>query len=110
MSCTQGPWRVSTNQDEPEIISELHTTGLAHFMIVPEGAGLGDISDDANLIAAAPDLYAALVAFLEYAEEPPNRNCSCHIAPPCGDCVEYSGMREVFENVRAAMKKARGGQ
>lgn len=24
----------------------------------------------------------------------PKANCSCHINPPCGDCVEYSEARE----------------
>ncbi len=65
--------------------------------------------------AAAPDLAArvieleaenaelrkqadALAEALEravgelYAPEP---GCSCHISPPCSDCVDYAGIREV---------------
>lgn len=49
-------------------------------------------------------LEAALGLFLERCEEPPDRNCSCHIAPPCGDCVEYSGLREAFADAREALK------
>lgn len=25
---------------------------------------------------------------------PPDSNCSCHISPPCSDCVENGGARE----------------
>jgi hypothetical protein len=27
----------------------------------------------------------------------PDRNCSCHISPPCGDCVTYGGLRDLDE-------------
>ena len=26
--------------------------------------------------------------------DPPNANCSCHISPPCNDCVEWAAIRE----------------
>lgn len=34
--------------------------------------------------------------FLERADEPPEPNCSCHLSPPCNDCVDYGGLREAF--------------
>lgn len=49
-------------------------------------------------------LIAALESFMENVEEPPEINCSCHISPPCNDCVDYSSLREAFELGRAAMK------
>jgi hypothetical protein len=36
---------------------------------------------------------------LVYAPEP---NCSCHISPPCGDCVDYARVRELKAEWKAA--------
>lgn len=33
----------------------------------------------------------------------PDAHCSCHIAPPCNDCVENGGLREVLETVKKAL-------
>ena len=41
---------------------------------------------------------------MEVVEEPPESNCSCHISPPCSDCVEWSGLREALLEARTAMK------
>jgi hypothetical protein len=67
-------------------------------------------SADLRLIAAAPDLLEAVWEFLEMTEEPPEPNCSCHIAPPCGDCVDHEGLRGAFKVARAAIAKATGEQ
>lgn len=32
---------------------------------------------------------------------PPDQNCSCHISPPCNDCMEYGGIREAIEQATA---------
>ena len=64
---------------------------------------------DTHLIAAAPELLAALEMMLEAVPEPPEANCSCHLCAPCGDCVEYSGEREAFEFAKDAIAKAKGG-
>ena len=45
-------------------------------------------------------LIDCVQAFLDNIDEPPSPNCSCHIAPPCQDCVEYSGLRETFVQAR----------
>lgn len=37
----------------------------------------------------------------------PEPNCSCHICPPCSDCVEYGGLRDVIETARGAIAAAR---
>lgn len=34
--------------------------------------------------------------------EPPDRNCSCHINPPCSDCVDHSEVREVKQGWKEA--------
>lgn len=57
---TPGPWGISINPDEPEIVAQLCTSGLAYFAIVPsDSVSLGDIVADARLIAAAPELLEA---------------------------------------------------
>jgi hypothetical protein len=30
--------------------------------------------------------------------EAPDSNCSCHISPPCSDCVDYGDIREMKAN------------
>lgn len=66
---TKGPWYVSTDTDEPDVVCELHTSGLAHFLIVPSAENeLGDIFADARLIAATPCLLAALEELRDWYE------------------------------------------
>lgn len=54
-------------------------------------------------------LVAALELMLERIAEPPEANCSCHISPPCNDCVDYYGEREAFEFAKSALASAEGG-
>lgn len=35
----------------------------------------------------------------------PERHCNCHISPPCNDCVEYGGIREIVSHISEYMKK-----
>jgi len=51
-------------------------------------------------------LLAALKELLVQIPEVPERNCSCHISPPCNDCVDNSGLRTAIEESRAAITKA----
>lgn len=51
--------------------------------------------------------------FCEYVKDrtPTNRNCSCHISPPCSDCTEHAHNRELIEHweretVKPCYKKA----
>lgn len=50
-------------------------------------------------------LRAALDNLLEHIELPPEANCRCFVAPPCNDCVEWSGLREAIEQVEKALKE-----
>lgn len=34
----------------------------------------------------------------------PDANCRCHAAPPCGDCVKWSGLREAIEIIDSIEK------
>jgi len=38
----------------------------------------------------------ALINLLK--EETPQSNCSCHISPPCSDCVDNGAVREIIKN------------
>lgn len=42
--------------------------------------------------------------FLELTEVP-DPNCSCHVNPPCGDCVEYGGIRDVRKTANELLKE-----
>lgn len=55
------------------------------------------------------ELLAALEMMLETVPEPPEANCSCHLCAPCGDCVEYSGERDVFDFAKDVIAKSKGG-
>ena len=33
----------------------------------------------------------------------PDANCSCHLHPPCSDCVEFGGIRYILEEFTAAI-------
>lgn len=37
--------------------------------------------------------------------EPPPKNCSCHISPPCSDCVDYGSLREAIELSKTSLKE-----
>jgi hypothetical protein len=52
-------------------------------------------------------LAVALEDLMEATGEPPDRNCSCHISPPCPDCIDYGGWREALENADSARALAK---
>lgn len=53
------------------------------------------------------ELIYLLEDVIEYVEKPPTENCSCHISPPCGDCVDFSHLREVLRSAEIEIKKAK---
>lgn len=55
------------------------------------------------------ELLAALELMLERISEPPEANCSCHLSPPCADCMDFGGEREAFDEARAAIARVKGG-
>lgn len=34
----------------------------------------------------------------------PEKNCSCHLTPPCSDCYEYGLTRELYNSINSGMK------
>lgn len=55
------------------------------------------------MTAVANQLAAAIELLLERIYHPPAANCSCHLSPPCGDCVDYGGLREAIQEAEAAL-------
>lgn len=105
---TPNAWQyVAHNFDKPPYEGDL----AEEYGIYPPLGESGPVAivageNNARLIAAAPDLLAACEAALEelYA---PDVNCSCHVCPPCSDCVDYASTREAIETLKAAIAKAR---
>jgi hypothetical protein len=62
---------------------------------------------DAALICAAPSLLSALQELVNCVDAP-DSNCSCHISPPCSDCVNYGGVRAALKDAAAAIAAAEG--
>jgi len=54
------------------------------------------------------ELLEALKYLYAVTETPPDKNCRCHIDPPCSDCIEYRGLREAINFARKAIAKAKG--
>lgn len=54
------------------------------------------------------DMAQLLEEFIDYTVVP-DANCSCHLSPPCSDCVEYSQIRDFIEQANTAVQKAKEG-
>lgn len=48
-------------------------------------------------------LRTALSYLLEQTETPPEKNCSCHLSPPCSNC-DWSDLREAIDDAEAALR------
>ena len=55
-------------------------------------------------------LVSSASYLLENIDEPPDSNCSCHISPPCCDCVDHSALREAIAEAKKAIEMAEGGE
>ena len=56
------------------------------------------------------ELAGLLEDVLEFIGEPPPPNCSCHISPPCNDCVDHAEAREIDSRINAALARHRAKQ
>lgn len=125
MSHTPGPWTVEEEwysdafpvvdargfqiveaQDMPILLGYTERLGIGHWAEKPGEAYLELDSDEvlanARLIAAAPELLAALKPF---AEEPISDDAYCHRGVvPKGECIRCSRIIAA----RAAIQKAKG--
>ena len=62
-------------------------------------------ADRRYLLGLVDELTAALENLTEFTDVP-DANCSCHLASPCVDCVEYGGIRDALERARVVLVKA----
>ncbi len=56
------------------------------------------------------DRLEGLIEAVENTVSIPERDCSCHLALPCGDCVKWSMLREAMEEARKALVAAAAGK
>ncbi|MCR4338344.1 MAG: hypothetical protein NUW01_00495 [Gemmatimonadaceae bacterium] len=108
---TEGPWIVEREENEPEAGEEwrmrVMSLGEERYLSLIEGAYFvidpsvrpGENEANANLIAAAPDLYAALNDLFATMEHDLRRRVS-----------PTSGYAALIAEVEAALAKARGEQ
>ena len=112
---TSGPWFRTVSQDNEETIYEICTAAengepkeiiarVNHCVITPGLAISDEVRANARLIAAAPDLLAALVNCLPLLEASHLDNS---LAEEETDFVE--GIFEGYKQAIAAIAKAKGG-
>ena len=107
-------WKTAIHKTDGEIICELRSQIEKQSERIEEleaergdsqfCAGCNDAAKTIEKQAAALKLASlALSEGVEYVEEPPEKNCSCHLSPPCNDCVDHSAVREFFMDARKAL-------
>ena len=114
-----GEWTAGNNQWAGCVLTKATLLGRDISLCVADCSALeaAAMQNTAYIAAANPaailaliqqrdELLAALELFMERVDEPPEANCSCHISPPCNDCVENWGLREAFSDAKAAISKA----
>jgi len=83
--------------------------GSLRFRLQMEGQ-MGDGLDGAierfgkRVSALRSGLEGMVQAFEEHVAVP-DRNCSCHLNPPCGDCVTWGFAREAVETAEKLLKE-----
>lgn len=82
---------------DAEILEQCRINGMGAER---ESALLGKVAQQSAALKLARLVLAEGVG---YVEEPPEKNCTCHLAPPCNDCVEHSAVREFFIDARKAL-------
>ena len=102
---TPGPWRYDRTNGSPTTGEHMIAGAKPGYLAEVRDCGSGDVRANAHLIAAAPDLYAALDDLLAaYAEPDQQICCGGH---GCG--CRGASVRDLAEHrARAALAKARG--
>lgn len=90
---TPGPWRYDRTNGSPTTGEHMIAGAKPGYLAEVRDCGSGDVRANTHLIAAAPDLYAALERALNFIA---NTESEMGEALPCGDAA------------RTALAKARG--
>lgn len=126
---TPGPWGFIESDSDEIHVHAADRDPDSYVPICSRDTGYNDNVDHESranfgFIAAARDLVPAMADRLEAQEallreavwrlnglmdvtEPPEGNCTCHIKPPCGWCVEYEMVAEEHKQARATLAKLR---
>jgi hypothetical protein len=114
LAATPGPWMYLLGD---RFVYDRMNDGCRGNSIVGVDVAWAGNRNDLNYVAAAnpaatlaliqqrDELLGVLELFMERVDEPPEANCSCHISPPCNDCVENWGLREAFSDAKEAIAK-----
>ena len=91
---TKGPWKATYDSQLQAAIEIYNTEDRVMVAVLPDRGtveAMSEIEANANLIAAAPEMYEALETQCEYCIGKEATDC------PCGECI-----------VGKALRKARG--
>ena len=78
-------------EDSRELVAALQ---VAHEMEVK------NLKSDIDALKAELALAKELLDRWYNDSDIPDSNCSCHISPPCGDCVNWGGLRETASETK----------
>ncbi len=68
-------------------------------------AGMADPAKEIEAMREAIKLAEVALDMADNEIYPPNENCSCHINPPCNDCVDNSQARETKKFIKLTLTK-----
>lgn len=76
-----------------------HSKHSTDLLLVSEGSVISYNNPKEELLSLIEDLSAEL--------DPPEKDCSCHVSPPCGDCYTWGHQRDLKERAREIIAKYR---
>lgn len=94
-----------TPQEDLEVIAE----ALRHATreVRPADAACGRLRTFLREVPTAMTRMADLMEDLMDNIDIPERNCSCHLSPPCSDCVDFGCLRHTVAACKAAIVQTR---
>jgi hypothetical protein len=114
-----GPWALGTPETEDhqptpdgqwiDINAKGHT-GIARVVWRMEDDERSPIMEaNARVMVAAPTAFGLLQELVDEVYVP-DANCSCHLSPPCNDCVEHGHLRSLLQTAKALIAEIEGEQ
>ena len=91
--------KVIRRQVEATCGNEYHfyTEDVLHLLVIID-----------SLRASQKELVGILREAVDEIAAPPDANCSCHLSPPCNDCVTYGYTRDILTQAIQVIDKAKG--
>lgn len=120
LDCAEAQEKVNGNADKPDgaFVDSIAGTWLrvGNFRDLVKASNMGSLDtkpaldmmmEDRDLLLEQNKELSNALADLLSAQDVPEPNCSCHISPPCNDCVNYSGIREYIDYAEKVLKRSR---